>query len=375
MGFYYLGTQRVSRGFKCLLIGLFLPVVLVAVPLAVAGYFSNSHDASTDQVTLKGRVVDTAGAPVEGATVLISPLFTGSDTSEPYNYYPQRETLSNVIGAYALTEVKPLDIMRSVYYLGCSNLAVREQQFFFGQVTATRSPYAGDTEPQLTVPVISENRLTQARRTLFVYRIFGMLRPEREDLWVPRSEGNVIFLPDITVADEAPKPPAAAQLKSEATPPPPEISPERAVADHRAAFKRRCGADNQTFGEDRFREIERLYQSANRDLQSPGANGILKSLIETYPKANRAGCAAQFLGQHSSCDEKEDTLRMAIRDFGDCYYGSGVQVGAYARFYLGRHYLSKGMTKEAEALFDEIRRDYPDAVNHQGHLLADSLPK
>jgi len=66
---------------------------------------------------------------------------------------------------------------------------------------------------------------------------------------------------------------------------------------------------------------------------------------------------------------------MAVREFGDCYYGSGVQVGAYARFYLGRHYLSKGLTKEAEALFDEIRRDYPDAVNHQGQLLADALPR
>jgi hypothetical protein len=375
MGFYYLCTQRRARGIKCLAIGLFLPVVLVAVPLSVVGFFSRSHDASTDQVTLRGRVVDATGAPVEGATVGITPWFTGSDSGELYNRYPHRETLSSAIGAYELTEVQPLGIQHSVYYLGCSNAAVREQQFFFGQVTATHSPLSGYTEPQLTIPLISENRLKQARRTLFVYRIFGWGRPERKDLRIPRSEGNVIFLPDITVANEAPKPIIEPPLKSEAKPLPLAISAERAVAKHRSAFKRRCDADKQTFGEERFHEIEKLYQSANGDLKNPGANGILKSLIENFPKANRAGCAAQYLGQMSVGEEKENYLRMAIREFGDCCYGSGVQVGAYARFYLGRHCLGKGMPKEAEALFDEIRKDYPDAVNHQGHLLVDSLPR
>lgn len=301
--------------------------------------------------------------------------FTESDSSELYNRYPRREALSDTSGTYELTAVKPLDIQRSVYYLGSSNAAVRAQQFFFGQVTATRSPDLGYTEPQLTLPLISENRLKQARRALFVYRLFGWRRSERKELCLPHSEGNVIFLPDITVADEAPTPVAEPQLKSEATPPPPEISPERAVAGHRAAFKRRCDADKQTYGEELFREIEKLYQSANKDLKSPGANGVLKSLIEKYPKSNRAGCAAQYLGQHASGEEKENFLRTAIRDFSDCYYGSGVQVGAYARFYLGRHYMSQGMSQEATALFDEVRRDYPDAVTHQGQLLVNFLPR
>jgi hypothetical protein len=377
MGLCFLCTHRETKGLKYLGIGLLLPVALVFGPLYLASYFSRSHDASTNQVTLKGRVVDAAGVPVEGVTVNLYPCFTGSDSSELYNRYPHRETVSNPIGAYALTEVRPLDIRHSVYYLGSSNAAVRAQQFFFGQVTATRPPYSGYTEPQLTLPLISENRLKQARRTLFVYRLFGRGRPERADLCLPRSEGNVIFLPDITVANEAPKPLSepASKTATPPQPPPPEISLERAVAGHRAAFKRRCDADKQTYGEELFREIEILYQSANKDLKSPSANGILKSLIEKYPKSNRAGCAAQYLGQHASGKEKENFLRAAIRDFSDCYYGSGVQVGAYARFYLGRHYMGKGMTKEAQALFDEVRRDYPDAVNHQGQLLVDFLPR
>jgi hypothetical protein len=66
---------------------------------------------------------------------------------------------------------------------------------------------------------------------------------------------------------------------------------------------------------------------------------------------------------------------MAIRDFGDCYYGSGVQVGAYARLYLGFYYKDLGKGDEAKALFDEIRKNYPDAVNHKGNRLLDSLPE
>ena len=223
MGLCFLCTHRESKGLKYLSIGLLLPVALVLGPLHLAGYFSQSHDVSTDQVTLKGRVVDAAGAPVEGAEVKLSPFFTGSDSGELYNRYPYREAVSTPFGAYALTEVKPLDIQHSVYYLGSSNAAVRAQQFFFGQVTASRPRcYYKYTEPQLTLPLISENRLAQARRALFVYRIFGWGRPEREDLRLPRSEGNVIFLPDITVPDEAPKPIIEPELKSGTEPPLPK---------------------------------------------------------------------------------------------------------------------------------------------------------
>lgn len=98
MGLVFLFTQKVAKGLKYLAIGVFLPIFLVIGSLALAGYFSRSHDASTDQVTLKGRVVDAAGAPVEGATVELSPLFPKAQTSEPYHYYPRRETLSSVIG-------------------------------------------------------------------------------------------------------------------------------------------------------------------------------------------------------------------------------------------------------------------------------------
>lgn len=145
--------------------------------------------------------------------------------------------------------------------------------------------------------------------------------------------------------------------------------------DRKAGIRRKYEEDKKTYSDEQLREIEKLYQSANKNLKSPEAKEALKSLIEKYPKANRTGCAVQYMGQMSSGEEKETYLKLAIKDFGDCYYGSGVQVGAYARLYLAYYYKEIGKEKEAKTLFDEIRRNFPDAVNHKGKLLVNMLPK
>jgi tetratricopeptide (TPR) repeat protein len=148
---------------------------------------------------------------------------------------------------------------------------------------------------------------------------------------------------------------------------------EQAI-DRKAGIRQRTEQDRRTYSDEQLREIEVLYQSANKDLRSPEAKMALKSLIEKYPKANRTGCAVQYMGQMSSGEERERYLKLAIKDFGDCFYGSGVQVGAYARYYLGFHYKETGRVKEAEALFDEIKENYPEAVTHKGKRLVDVLP-
>ena len=147
------------------------------------------------------------------------------------------------------------------------------------------------------------------------------------------------------------------------------------AADRKARVRARYEEDRKTYSGEQLREIEQLYQAANKDLRSPEAMKHLNTLIEKYPKANRTGCAVQYMGQMSTGAEKEKYLRMAIRDFGDCYYGSGVQVGAYARLYLAYYYKELGKEKEAKELFDEIRKDFPDAVNHKGKPLVGMLPK
>jgi len=147
------------------------------------------------------------------------------------------------------------------------------------------------------------------------------------------------------------------------------------TVDRKEGIRRRTAEDRKTYSPEELREIENLYQVANKLWKTPEAKTSLKVLIEKYPKSNRTGCAVQYMGQMSGGEEKEEYLKLAIKDFGDCYYGNGVQVGAYARFYLGYYYLEKGMKKEAQVLFDEIRKDYPDAISHKGKRLVDSLPE
>jgi len=152
-------------------------------------------------------------------------------------------------------------------------------------------------------------------------------------------------------------------------------NPAQQTIDRKAGIRRKSAEERKIYTQDQRREIETLYQSANKDLKNPEAKAALKSLIEKYPKANRTGCAVQYVAQLSEGQEREDYLKLAIKDFGDCFYGNGVQVGAYARFYLGFYYQKAGKTAEAKALFDEIRKDYPDAINHKGKRLVDLLPK
>lgn len=147
------------------------------------------------------------------------------------------------------------------------------------------------------------------------------------------------------------------------------------AVDRKEGIRKRTAEDRKTYTPDQLREIEQLYQVANKQWRSQEAKESLKTLIAKYPKANRTGCALLYMGQMSSSEEKENYLKQAIKDFGDCFYGDGVQVGAYARYHLGYYYQSTGKSKEAQQLFNEIRKDYPTAITHKGKLLVDSLPK
>jgi hypothetical protein len=54
-------------------------------------------------------------------------------------------------------------------------------------------------------------------------------------------------------------------------------------------------------------------------------------------------------------------------------YGDGVQVGAYARYLLALDYKEKGDNAKANSLFDQIKKDYPHAVDHRGKPLGEQM--
>jgi TolA-binding protein len=139
--------------------------------------------------------------------------------------------------------------------------------------------------------------------------------------------------------------------------------------------RERMREDSAVYSRTQLREIEALYQVANKKWRSQEGKDSLKKMISKYDKANRTGCALLYLGQMSKGKEQEDYLTEAIEGYSDCFYGNGVQVGAYARFYLASHYKNKGDHQKANALFAVIAEEYPDAINHKGRFLADSIGK
>ena len=133
--------------------------------------------------------------------------------------------------------------------------------------------------------------------------------------------------------------------------------------------QKRMLEDSKIYSKDELKTIEELYQSANKDLSTAEAKASLQTLIAKYKKANRTGCALLYLGQISKGDEQIKYLQQAIDDFGDCFYGDGVQVGPYARYYLAYACSYKGEQAKADKLFGEIKTDYPDAIDHGGNSL------
>ena len=138
-------------------------------------------------------------------------------------------------------------------------------------------------------------------------------------------------------------------------------------------FVQRSAQDEGKYTSQQLRDADQLYATANRELGSPESKKIIETMIQKYPGINRTGCAMLILALTSGGDEQTRYLQESIDKYSDCFYGDGVQVGAYARFCLAKYYKSTGETEKAKELFDEIRAKYPDAIDHHGKLLVDSI--
>jgi hypothetical protein len=141
----------------------------------------------------------------------------------------------------------------------------------------------------------------------------------------------------------------------------------------RARFEKKMAQDQAKYTPEQLREAEELYQVANRQWGTPEAAESLQTMIKKYPDINRTGCATLYVAQRSQGDERTKYLQDCIEKFNDCFYGDGVQVGAYARFLLAQDYSRQGEEKKAEALHNELKARYPDAIDHGGKLLVDYI--
>lgn len=146
---------------------------------------------------------------------------------------------------------------------------------------------------------------------------------------------------------------------------------ENVIQQQRGMASERMLRDSFVYTRSELKEIERLYQIANRKWRNEEGKSSLDQLVEKFDKANRTGCALLHLGQQTGGKEKEIYLQQAIDDFSDCYYGDGVQVGAYARYHLATHFKESGQANRAEELLKELYEKFPDAIDHQGRLLSE----
>jgi len=189
---------RATQGLKYLACGLTPPMIFCTLGMLLFPACLEKHPCLSEWVTLKGKVVNSVGHPVVGAHLRLYPQFTARD--DDYGRWQTREAITDESGSYELTKVKPLSLEMTACYLVRSNAAVRCVPFFFGEIYANPPEVGeGNTTPRLTLPVISENRLKLARRSI---RFLGWPGRKENDVWLPRSEGDVIFLPDIIIGDD-----------------------------------------------------------------------------------------------------------------------------------------------------------------------------
>lgn len=125
------------------------------------------------------------------------------------------------------------------------------------------------------------------------------------------------------------------------------------------------------FSQEELKEIASLYYWSNdkRKWGSPEVVESLKTLISKYPKSYRTGCGVLYLAMMASGEKQEKYLKLAIKDYSDCWFGDGSQVGALARHQLADYYQKAGKEEAALALIGELQKDYPDAIDHNGRPL------
>ncbi len=154
----------------------------------------------------------------------------------------------------------------------------------------------------------------------------------------------------------------------------PERTPaeQQAVAANRKKARARMQEDDKRYTNQEIREIEALYQTWNT-LKGNEQKAVAQKLIRRYPKANRTGCILVYLADVSSRYEEIKLLKQAIKEYDDCFFGDGTQVGAIARFRLAKALIRINKKEEAAKLFDELRTSYPDATIFDGRLFVNIL--
>lgn len=151
---------------------------------------------------------------------------------------------------------------------------------------------------------------------------------------------------------------------------------EQRRLERKKYFLERQSQDRANFSPLILRELEDVYQIANLKAKTPEAQASLEKLIQDprFEKTNRYGCALIYLATIPGVINDEELLKKAIDEYSDCWYGDGVNVGAYATYLLGDYYHGLANKERAKQYFSQLKTKFPDAIGHAGQILADKIP-
>jgi hypothetical protein len=135
----------------------------------------------------------------------------------------------------------------------------------------------------------------------------------------------------------------------------------------------RAMMDAEFLSRNKLNAIEKAYHKANQDWKSDEAGNVVIYLTEKFPRANRTGCAVLTRAQAVEGAEQDRLLKQAIDKHSGCFYSNGVQVGPYAKLYLAMRLIKDGKADDAKKLFEDIRTNHPNAIDHKGQLLTSHL--
>lgn len=144
------------------------------------------------------------------------------------------------------------------------------------------------------------------------------------------------------------------------------------VAKFRKEARARMAKDAMFYSLGEREEIEKLYQSW-RAKKGKERQAVAITMQRRFPKSNRTGCAMLNLALENARQKRIDLLKQVIRDYDDCWYLSGVQVGALARYHLICILMETGKQEEAEKYREELKTSFPNAIDANGKPLAKLL--
>ena len=150
------------------------------------------------------------------------------------------------------------------------------------------------------------------------------------------------------------------------------LKPEVLAARKKA--RARIDEDGANLGRIEVQAIEKSFNEARQVGDESERKKSLKAFIAKNKKCNRTGCAMLMLAAISgNGPDSVKILQDAVKDYSDCYFNDGAQVGGCGRYMLARRYMLSGDKNKAAKLLLELKKSYPDAVDHAGNKLVDTM--